>query len=404
MATIIIKLVRSGIGLAAEARAAKKASKNSAKTTITRVTTSDALANAPTNGDLVQLPENQANELIAKGQAVPIDQNEYAQDTKKPPPRYTSEEENDEADWALDDAAEEQVGGSTPSADDERTLGKVPTGEKERQHYVDKISPFRPAPKAGQLPCPVILPQRRPKDKTRGFVRAYAPVLAECGIDQATFLQFIKTIDKASEETVDMSQTITKSLTSSEFAMKRQFNSMKSSSGKTHGELEMLEAAPLIFPNLDALAAAEGSDSKKKSGLKKTGVFLGDYFDRRAQASYIGENPDTKLAAANPVQPKFASAYGDPTSSTYSGSIVSFLTGGKIDAANREGRIKGGFGKGPLGLIGEGLAVVDHIRGKKAGDSNRTQGEEMGRGMGGLGGGLGRGRGGGLEWDGEGQV
>lgn len=207
MATIIIKLVGSGIGLAAEARAAKKASKNSAKTTTSRETALDALANAPTDGDLFQLPENQANELIDKGQAVPVDQNEYAEDTKEPPPRYTSEEENDEADWALDDAAEERVGGSTPSADDERTLGKVPTGEKERQHYVDKIvNEFinqHPLPAyaqgAGQLPCPVILPQRRPKDKNRGFVRAYAPVLAECGIDQATFLQFIKTMDKASE-------------------------------------------------------------------------------------------------------------------------------------------------------------------------------------------------------------
>ena len=93
--------------------------------------------------------------------------------------------------------------------------------------------------------------------------------------------------ERASQETVDMSQTITKSLTPSEFAMKRRFNSMKSSSGKRHGELEMPEAVPLIFPDLDALAAAEGSDSKKKSGLKKTGVFLGDYFDRRAQASYV---------------------------------------------------------------------------------------------------------------------
>lgn len=93
--------------------------------------------------------------------------------------------------------------------------------------------------------------------------------------------------ERASQETVDMSQTITKSLTPSESGMKKQLNSMKSSSGKTHGELEMPEAAPLIFPDLDAMAAAEGSHSKKKSGLKKTGVFLGDYFDRRAQASYV---------------------------------------------------------------------------------------------------------------------
>ena len=41
------------------------------------------------------------------------------------------------------------------------------------------------------LPAPVILPQRRPKNKQRGFVRGYAPLLGECsGIDQQTFLDF----------------------------------------------------------------------------------------------------------------------------------------------------------------------------------------------------------------------
>ena len=51
----------------------------------------------------------------------------------------------------------------------------------------------------GKLPCPVIIPQRRPRDKKRGFVRAYAPVLEDCGIDQATFLDFLKTFHAASK-------------------------------------------------------------------------------------------------------------------------------------------------------------------------------------------------------------
>ncbi|KAI3559690.1 hypothetical protein CABS01_13411 [Colletotrichum abscissum] len=41
------------------------------------------------------------------------------------------------------------------------------------------------------LPMPVILPQRRPESRHRGFVRAYAPVLQECGIDQAAWLGFL---------------------------------------------------------------------------------------------------------------------------------------------------------------------------------------------------------------------
>ncbi len=49
-------------------------------------------------------------------------------------------------------------------------------------------------------PAPVILPQRRPKQKSRGFVRAYAPLLGECaGIDQATFVDFLETFDKSSQ-------------------------------------------------------------------------------------------------------------------------------------------------------------------------------------------------------------
>lgn len=50
------------------------------------------------------------------------------------------------------------------------------------------------------LPAPVILPQRRPKNKTRGFVRAYAPLLGECsGIDADTFIDFLGAFDKTSK-------------------------------------------------------------------------------------------------------------------------------------------------------------------------------------------------------------
>lgn len=50
-----------------------------------------------------------------------------------------------------------------------------------------------------RLALPVILPQRRPENRARGFVRAYAPVLAGVGIDQATFLDFIDTFNKVLE-------------------------------------------------------------------------------------------------------------------------------------------------------------------------------------------------------------
>ncbi|KAF2157638.1 hypothetical protein K461DRAFT_289938 [Myriangium duriaei CBS 260.36] len=49
------------------------------------------------------------------------------------------------------------------------------------------------------LSYPVIIPQRRPRNKSRGFVHAYAPDLDSCGIDQATFLQFLKNFQKSSQ-------------------------------------------------------------------------------------------------------------------------------------------------------------------------------------------------------------
>lgn len=45
----------------------------------------------------------------------------------------------------------------------------------------------------------MVIPQRRPGSKTRGFLRAYAPVLADYEIDQETFATFLKSFHKASQ-------------------------------------------------------------------------------------------------------------------------------------------------------------------------------------------------------------
>lgn len=50
-----------------------------------------------------------------------------------------------------------------------------------------------------KLQIPVFLPQRRPKTRSRGFVRAYAPALDEVGIDRETFLDFLDTFNKVLE-------------------------------------------------------------------------------------------------------------------------------------------------------------------------------------------------------------
>jgi hypothetical protein len=79
------------------------------------------------------------------------------------------------------------------------------TGRQDVNDLMDEFMRTYPPPPysehaiTGKLPCPVIIPQRRPRDWKRGFARAYAPVLAECGINQAMFLDFLKTFHAASK-------------------------------------------------------------------------------------------------------------------------------------------------------------------------------------------------------------
>ncbi|KAL0942750.1 FAD binding domain protein [Colletotrichum truncatum] len=61
--------------------------------------------------------------------------------------------------------------------------------------------PYHPARsnRLSSIELPVVVPQRRPMKRARGFVRAYTPVLADANIDQETFLDFIDTFNKALE-------------------------------------------------------------------------------------------------------------------------------------------------------------------------------------------------------------
>lgn len=67
----------------------------------------------------------------------------------------------------------------------------------------DPLSVKYPSPNSTFTPTklqhPVIIPQRRPGSKTRGFLRAYAPILADHDIEQETFLTFLKSFHKASQ-------------------------------------------------------------------------------------------------------------------------------------------------------------------------------------------------------------
>jgi hypothetical protein len=104
-------------------------------------------------------------------------------------------EEGDEEQWDLDDAQDDLIA-REPSNPKKRPFERDP--KKITQHFIDDY-PLPQGVQLRKLSLPVVLPQRRPKNRTRGFIRAYAPDLMNCGIDQAMFLDFLETFNLASQ-------------------------------------------------------------------------------------------------------------------------------------------------------------------------------------------------------------
>jgi hypothetical protein len=69
-------------------------------------------------------------------------------------------------------------------------------------------------------------------------------------------------------------------------SMSDRFNNLHLASATTRGELEMPEAAPLIYPELDCKIAKEGPESFKDK-TKDANKFISNYMDRRAQMSFV---------------------------------------------------------------------------------------------------------------------
>ena len=90
-------------------------------------------------------------------------------------------------------------------------------------------------------------------------------------------------------EMFDLTSTISSSVNSTGSNMRQKF---KASSGKSFGDLEFPEAAPLTFPALDNLADQTGEEAqRKRDKLKKGKVFVDNYWDKRAQAKYVSLLP-----------------------------------------------------------------------------------------------------------------
>ena len=270
------------------------------------------------------------------------------------------------------------------------------------------------APRA-KLPASVIIPQRRPHANTRGFVRAYAPVLADCGIDQETFMDFMDSFESARKtspvfdviniagnavgmvpspiamavsivaittartgkevegrhktnnfldqmnhelfmphglyclimkykagnfpdsEPMDINKVINKYSEPAGSKTKDTARNLRLKSGITHGEAEMPEAAPLIFPALEA------APDQKKSAWSKGSDFVADYYDKRARAKYGAENPNSALHVTGEEQ--FASRYSDPNSTANTGGILGLVSGGHLQHSARHQKRRRRFGE-----------------------------------------------------------
>ncbi|GAD94342.1 hypothetical protein SS1G_10457 [Paecilomyces variotii No. 5] len=171
-----------------------------------------------THGPIDEHAEKQTREMIAKGHAVLV------ADMEMPHPNDIHEDETAqetlEREWEFD-----EEGGSGSDGEWSRSRSPPPAYEPYRPEglgeqglegrddgedaqHIDSVTKLagevihRAPPMPSQkipLTFPVIIPQRRPRKKARGFIRAYAPDLAPCGIDQDTFLHFLHNFDRASE-------------------------------------------------------------------------------------------------------------------------------------------------------------------------------------------------------------
>jgi len=90
-------------------------------------------------------------------------------------------------------------------------------------------------------------------------------------------------------EMVDINATINSAMTSYNSGFTNKF---KQSQGTTYGDWGFPEAAPLVFPTLDIVAASDHEEAKKfKDKVKKKANFVANYYDKRATAKFVSFVP-----------------------------------------------------------------------------------------------------------------
>lgn len=85
--------------------------------------------------------------------------------------------------------------------------------------------------------------------------------------------------------------------------LKKGFRSMRTASGKTYTQVELPEAALLVYPDLDRAreVGTKQNDEKTtektsvKDKFKGAGAWVQDYRDRKAQATFVSNHPQLRL-------------------------------------------------------------------------------------------------------------
>ncbi|KJK63850.1 hypothetical protein P875_00064666 [Aspergillus parasiticus SU-1] len=359
MGKLLVKLIGSGIGFTSEAiHAARNRSSNHGDTYPSQPSSRgrQGYAELPAYperaelpaypGGIAELPASSDDNQQSKGAEAGYNSNVYGE--SKNPDDLERGVNEDEAVWELDETAQKvRLPTYEESQDAPTTAGQTEEAKEEEKENMVRglVQMAGPVQTVQRIPCPVIIPQRRPGNKDRGFVRAYAPVLADCGINQDVFLNFLEDFFQASKASpwievvyvaagvVGFFPETAAQITS--IIIQTVAGTAHSPSGKTHGLIELPEAAPLVYPDLDRAAArameGNGREAEKtREKMKSAGAWVQDYMDRKAQASYEAKNPGSSLAVPESGRKGFVSRYNDANHPVNNGKLTSVLTGGLI--------------------------------------------------------------------------
>lgn len=186
-----IRGIAGGIGLASESIKARKEHKAAEK----EAQDLQASSRTPPEGGFVSYEEPPS--YSAEAGMRPVDQypdEKNIGNVHVNTPSYKDSPEKDagmsveveeaelEDEWNLDDAQDDILERSAP-ATSEPDMAEPEQRFLRINAFTQAINQQKPL---SRLLHPVILPQRRPKDRSRGFIRAYTPLLQDCGIDQPT--------------------------------------------------------------------------------------------------------------------------------------------------------------------------------------------------------------------------